>query len=59
SENSWDADHDLGDYSGPCLNYSSRSFTFNIYGNILSIIYPEALAFSFYDFSVGLDLRIN
>ncbi|MBK2242310.1 hypothetical protein IBE76_10000 [Francisella tularensis] len=30
SENSWDAHHDHGDYRGPCLNNSSRSFTINI-----------------------------
>ncbi|AVC44923.1 hypothetical protein B4919_09075 [Francisella tularensis subsp. novicida] len=59
SENSWDAHHDHGDYRGPCLNNSSQSFTINIYGNILSISYPEALALSYYDFSVGWELRNN
>ncbi|MDE5026559.1 hypothetical protein NAI37_09655 [Francisella tularensis subsp. holarctica] len=59
SENSLDAHHDNVDYRGPCLINSSRSFTINIYGNLLSICYPEELDLSYYDFCVGWELRNN
>ncbi|WP_150464938.1 hypothetical protein [Francisella sp. SYW-2] len=57
SENSWDAHHDHGDYRGPCLDNGSRSFTINVYGNTLTMTFPEVLALSYYHFSVGWGLE--
>ncbi|KFJ42787.1 hypothetical protein IBE48_03790 [Francisella philomiragia] len=57
SENSWDAHHDHGDYRGPCLDNGSRSFTINIYGNTLTMTFPDVLALSYYHFSIGWGLE--
>lgn len=56
ADDSWSAHQSHGDYRGPCLN-SSRSFTINIYGNTLTMTFPEVLALSYYHFSVGWGLE--
>ena len=57
SENSWSAHYDHGDYRGPCLDNGSRNFTINVYGNTLTMTFPEVLALSYYHFSVGWGLE--